>query len=85
MTEFRCCYLSLASKIPGITLSTFEMKTILLDHNDMPSHTLYDGCCLRKTKNKKISVGEDVEKWESLCTAGRMQNDTVTGKHCAGS
>ena len=35
-----CCYLPVTSKIPGITLSTFETKIFFSDYSEMPPHNL---------------------------------------------
>ena len=35
----------------------------------------------KKKKKKERSVGEDVEKWETLCAVGGMQNGAISMKN----
>ena len=44
------------------------------DHHEVPLHTHWNGYYSNK---QKISVGEDTEKLESSCTAGRNVNGTL--------
>ena len=36
---YSCCYLPMTSKITGINLSNFKIKTLFSDSSEMPPHT----------------------------------------------
>ena len=36
---YKCCYLPMTSKIPGITLNNFKTKIFFSDSSEMPPHT----------------------------------------------
>lgn len=44
----------------------------------MRCHLTPNGMATRKKKKQKINVGEDVDKWEPLCTVGGNVNGPAT-------
>ena len=66
--------------------STSQIIRETQKHNEIAPHTCKDGYNKTKIKPEKISVGENVEKLEFLCTVGgNVKWSSYNGKQYGGS
>lgn len=56
-----------------VLVSVWRDVHVNKNHNEILPH-IHRMVLIRKEKQKIVSIGEDVEKWEHLCPAGRMIN-----------